>query len=380
MRGFIDTAVICVGMILVVACTATTEDTHHLKNVTIKVPENGMAGLSTDAKQRFIWAPSKTGSQFLCAEPSPDALSQLASAVALQAQVKTARVEGGFAYEKSFSETAKNIGKRTVSIQLLRDGLYRACEAFINGAIDAFGYSLILAQIDNVMIKLMALETLGEGQPAPDDSEGKKKIQDAAKDSIEAELAQNELQIARQDLSNREQEAKNALRDFENDNAKVTGTTATIKAVDTKITAENGKGDNKDAAKIEKLEQQKIGLTGQLASAKHLQTTAKTVSTAATEAVKKAKGLRDTAATKARTAAEKAKASAALEKTVDKILLPGAVGGIQEIVTHSDAGTSLVVACLMYFARHDEIHEFDATGSPAIAKLCGGILKQVKIK
>lgn len=55
--------------------------------------------------------------------------------------------------EKSFSETVRNIGVRTAAIQLLRDGLYRACEAFANNAIDDFGYTLILTNIDNVMIK-----------------------------------------------------------------------------------------------------------------------------------------------------------------------------------------------------------------------------------
>ncbi len=42
------------------------------------------------------------------------------------------------------AEQAALIGARDSTIQLLRDGLYRACEAYMNGALGDFGYGLVL--------------------------------------------------------------------------------------------------------------------------------------------------------------------------------------------------------------------------------------------
>ena len=40
----------------------------------------------------------------------------------------------------SSSETSASIGLRTQTITLLRDGLYRLCEAYMNGAVDEIQY------------------------------------------------------------------------------------------------------------------------------------------------------------------------------------------------------------------------------------------------
>ena len=47
---------------------------------------------------------------------------------------------------------------RTQTIQLLRDGLYRACEAYMNGAIDQHQYNVILINADKLMITLLAID------------------------------------------------------------------------------------------------------------------------------------------------------------------------------------------------------------------------------
>jgi len=59
------------------------------------------------------------------------------------------------------SQTAKSIAVRTATIQLLRDGLYRSCEAVINGMIGKTEYQQILNGIGDVMIVLQALDSLG---------------------------------------------------------------------------------------------------------------------------------------------------------------------------------------------------------------------------
>lgn len=124
--------------------------------------------LSLDAKQRTIISrqvgpADATSKRIVCAEPSPDALVAVAQAAAAQAQVAG---KGGGGISFSMSESAASIGIRTATIQLLRDALYRACEAYANGAIDNFGYALILNKIDDVMLALLGIEGLTRIPPA----------------------------------------------------------------------------------------------------------------------------------------------------------------------------------------------------------------------
>jgi len=51
---------------------------------------------------------------------------------------------------------------------VLRDGLYRACEAFLNGAIDETEYKLIVMGFDNFAITMVAIDGLTADPIAPD--------------------------------------------------------------------------------------------------------------------------------------------------------------------------------------------------------------------
>ena len=127
------------------------------------------ASASVDAKQRVILSgvrktPKGDERRIICAEPSPDAMVALAQAMSLEATVAG---QGGGGISGSLAEAVTMIGKRTVTIQLLRDGLYRACEAYLNGAIDDYGYALLLGQFDRLMVSMLALEGLMQLEPAP---------------------------------------------------------------------------------------------------------------------------------------------------------------------------------------------------------------------
>ncbi len=91
----------------------------------------------------------------VCAEPSPDALS----AIAAQAGVSVSDLQGSVAAEGALSEVASNIGVRTQTIQTLRDGFYRVCEAYMNGLSDV-QYSIMLRRFQTNMIALLAIEQL----------------------------------------------------------------------------------------------------------------------------------------------------------------------------------------------------------------------------
>lgn len=172
-------------------CALFQQDPFQLENV-----ESGPAagpdqaqpvpGIAVDAKQRFVWTPSVpvssgrvgesslsapivTNRRIVCAEPSPDAVTAIASSI--DASLRGAGTFSGGATAEAagkigntLSETVENIGERTQVIQLLRDSLYRACEAYSNGAIDEFGYSLILGQIDLFMLQLVAADSLGRAK------------------------------------------------------------------------------------------------------------------------------------------------------------------------------------------------------------------------
>jgi len=126
---------------------------------------------SLSAEQRVFLSRNRAtldgspGSQRVtCAEPSPDALKAVAQSLSAQAQ---AAGYGGGGLSTSSAESAASIGLRTATIQLLRDGLYRICEAYANGALSEFGYALALSNFDEIMIRLISVEGLTGTRQAP---------------------------------------------------------------------------------------------------------------------------------------------------------------------------------------------------------------------
>ena len=64
-----------------------------------------------------------------------------------------------------FGEAVGNIGLRTQTIQLLRDGYFRVCEAYLNGAIGSREYVRIVSSIDHFMAVLVSIEAIA-GSPS----------------------------------------------------------------------------------------------------------------------------------------------------------------------------------------------------------------------
>jgi hypothetical protein len=122
--------------------------------------------VSIDAKQRVILSLPHAGSPdrvIVCAEPSPDALVAISQAISAQGEVAG---KGSVGFSASLNESAAAIGIRTATIQLLRDAFYRACEAYRNGAINEFGYALILNGYDDLVVRALAIEGLAKVPPA----------------------------------------------------------------------------------------------------------------------------------------------------------------------------------------------------------------------
>lgn len=135
------------------------------ENTIHKQIDTSKKGLSLDAKQRLVVVDTegrKNRNHIICTEPSPDAFT--AQAVAFGASGGTLQAGGGFA--GSSSEAAAYVGLRTQTIQLLRDGYFRLCEAYMNGALSREQYNLALVNIKKVMIPLMAIDAVA-GTPHP---------------------------------------------------------------------------------------------------------------------------------------------------------------------------------------------------------------------
>jgi hypothetical protein len=105
-------------------------------------------------------------SRVLCAEPSPDVASAISSGLgaALTAAAQEpggpeGAVSGSFA--SSRAQSIAQLGERLATMQLLRDGLYRACEAYANGAVTPATYTLIVSRIDDLMVTLLSTEIAG---------------------------------------------------------------------------------------------------------------------------------------------------------------------------------------------------------------------------
>lgn len=97
----------------------------------------------------------------VCAEPSPDALSAISSTFAASlGGILPSGEQIQAALASSLSETARQLGQRNATIQLLRDGLYRQCEAYMNGLIDKAYYEQIANKYANAMVTLLAIEQL----------------------------------------------------------------------------------------------------------------------------------------------------------------------------------------------------------------------------
>jgi hypothetical protein len=91
----------------------------------------------------------------LCSAPSPDWATAVAMAQQLQGSGGiTGKATLSLAENSSTSETISLLAGRTAGVVALRDGLYKACEAYANGVIGKDAYALILSQYGDLLVAL----------------------------------------------------------------------------------------------------------------------------------------------------------------------------------------------------------------------------------
>ena len=157
----VRTGLLATSVLALSACASVGNLTAVNKKETLGSGFNGNgsapAGVFIDAEQRAVLSNKRSDQDMrvVCAEPAPDALS----AIAAQAGVSVSDISNAVTAEGGVSEAAANIGLRTQTIQTLRDGFYRVCEAYMNGLSEE-QYSIMLRRFQTNMIALLAIEQL----------------------------------------------------------------------------------------------------------------------------------------------------------------------------------------------------------------------------
>jgi hypothetical protein len=149
------------GAVLVAAALLAGCSTFWTSTVSRTKPIRDGEVLVTTADLRAVTRTTREGRTITCAEPSPDvakiASASLDSSVAASASSvgNVANPEIAAALAMSRAEGLAQLGQRLATIQLLRDGLYRACEGYANGAINERIYATILSRYDDVMVTML---------------------------------------------------------------------------------------------------------------------------------------------------------------------------------------------------------------------------------
>jgi hypothetical protein len=199
-----------------------------------------------DAQQRLVLV--KAGGHY-CAEPSPDALAAYASSLGLGVSAPS---QGAASVANALQGSAGSIGLRTQSITLMRDQLYRMCEAYENGSIGQVQVSTLLGRSQDLTAVVLAIEQLtgavaanqvilsgaaGSGASASLLSD-QKLLDEARKNENEKKTSLDDAISARDklqaDVTAKEKDVKIAQEAF--DNAKPEDKTALEKELNTKKT------------------------------------------------------------------------------------------------------------------------------------------------
>lgn len=102
----------------------------------------------------------------VCAEPSPDVATAITLALSGTASGigATDAPRGGFT--SNYVEAITALGKRTATIQMLRDMQYRDCEAYANGMTDELEYAARMNRFNALAATLLAMESVSESYAA----------------------------------------------------------------------------------------------------------------------------------------------------------------------------------------------------------------------
>ena len=146
---FLATSILLAASVGLSACSLANWNT---VDRTTSLKKDSLA-IHLDAQQRLVLLHNDK----YCAEPSPDALASYAAALGLGLGKPGA---GAASVASALQNNAASIGLRTQSITLMRDALYRVCEATANKTLGEVGAATALARSQDLTAAILAIEQL----------------------------------------------------------------------------------------------------------------------------------------------------------------------------------------------------------------------------
>ena len=117
------------------------------------LPKDGKV-IHLDIQQRLLIANSAGA---YCAEPSPDGLAAFAAALGVSASNPTS---SALSVAGSGNSNAASIGLRSQTITVMRDAMYRVCEAYNNGFIGKAQVPTLISRSQDLTAVILAVEQL----------------------------------------------------------------------------------------------------------------------------------------------------------------------------------------------------------------------------
>lgn len=120
-------------------------------------------GSVIDPGERLVIRSEREGQMLMCSEPPPDVASSVFRAISasLSGEV-TERAKGEAALSSVSNNEIVKLFERSQGIQGLRDGMYRTCEAYINGGIDSSTYGQQMTYMTATLNFLVTIELCGK--------------------------------------------------------------------------------------------------------------------------------------------------------------------------------------------------------------------------
>ncbi len=240
-----------------------------------------------------------------CAEPSPDALAAFAAAAGIGA---SAPAQGAVSASGSVSSSAASIGLRTQSITLMRDALYRMCEAYGNGKLSRPQVMALLSRSQDLTAVILATEQLTGAVVAQQaalsgaSSSDATAVMSATSRLLEAALKQQERAQARLEQALiRKGDAEGKQQQAQAERA--------VAQTDSSNNPGDDAAGQRARARLEKAETDLAGAIRQVALAEEIRALREKTLASATERVESLQSSQDAAAT---TAAASSSTSAAL--------------------------------------------------------------------
>ena len=301
-----------------------------------------------------------------CAEPSPDiaiALGEGRSGGVTASGLQTlltppVTVAGGAAptpadinlalsLSSSHAEAVAQLGERLATIQLLRDGLHRACEAYANGAITPTIYTLMVSRLDELLVTLLATEIAGGAF-------GRQFSSAAAGATADAQASQ---------AANATDEARNKLDAFNNSSHKVADEQNKLGVLEGKLAAT-------PAESTEQRKQLQAEIDTQRTAVSKAQQEQETARTAALDALSKLGVTQVTAARSSATALAQGGGQIGTSRTVTTTdQIAEEIGKIQVAYMNDTNADALIVACIAELATTPAI---DPRKQSKLGEVCAG--------